>query len=150
MADVHSPAAFHFMLRIGSDSSLSEGVFAEAIGMGREIEVEGVGEGGENRFHHQLPKGFKPANLTLKHGLVPAHSELVKWCKDVLGGGLTSAIKPQHIELDLAGTDGKPLASWSFDNAYPLRWSVVDDPAERFSLLVECIELAYVTSKRKL
>jgi phage tail-like protein len=147
MADIIPPAGFYFVLRVGG--GLNHAVFQEASGLGPEMELESVREGGENRFVHQLPKAVKNGLLTLKRGLVPPDSELFKWCQDVLEGGLTRPIKAQQIELDLLDAGSQPLMSWLFDNAYPLKWSVMDVRAETNTLLLETIELAYTTVKRK-
>ncbi len=118
--------------------------------MGVEMELESYREGGENRFVHQLRKGVKSLRLSLKRGVAPADSGLVKWCKEVLEGNLVRRIKPQQVELSLLDGEHRPLRSWVFDNAYPVKWSVAEFSAKKNEVALETVELAYTTAVRKL
>ena len=66
MADL--PVSFQFAVAFGRSARDPEAAFREVSGIGPEIEVEAVSEGGENRFVHQLPKGAKYPRLVLKRG----------------------------------------------------------------------------------
>ena len=65
------PSAFCFVVCFGTDATDVDASFQEVGGIGAELEIEAVQEGGENRYVHQLPKGVKHLRLTLKRGLVP-------------------------------------------------------------------------------
>lgn len=146
MPDNAFPApAFYFHIIAGADTAS----FQEASGIGREIEVEDVQEGGENRFHHRLPKGLKHQNLKLKRGLMNTDGELISWCKNVLEGGLSQPIETKTVTVELLDTDQKPLRTWIFHDAYPVKWEVDPFNAKSSEVAIEALELAYKTAARK-
>ena len=65
----YPPGAFYFELTIlGSPKAPwprteIDGSFQEILGIDRDLEVQAVPEGGENRFAHQLPKRLAAARL---------------------------------------------------------------------------------------
>ena len=146
MADL--PVSFQFAVAFGRDASDSEAAFREVSGIGPELEVESVSEGGENRFVHQLPKGVKYPRLVLKRGIAPSTSMLVTWCKSTLETGLTLPIVPKSVQVFLLDAAGDPLRTWAFEHAYPVKWVV--DPLEstKNQVAMETIELVYAHSTR--
>ena len=139
----YPPPSFYFKLSFDGITGKSDAGFQEATGLSTEMEVEEVICGGENRFKYHLPKQTKYGNLVLKRGLVTSNSALAKWCIDTLGGGLVSTIQPKSITLFLLAADGKPCMTWSFTNAYPVKWNVSDFKSQENSLAVESLEFAY-------
>jgi len=148
--DAYPPAAFHFKVSFPPGGSDVDASFQEAAGIGPEMETEAYREGGENRFVHALPKGVKHPKLTLKRGIAGKDSPLVQWCMAVLEGGLGQRIVTKTVQLDLLNEDGDPLRSWSFENAYPVHWSVDEFRADKNGVAIEKIELNYAVSTRKL
>src|SRR5476649_2348956 len=116
MADI--PVSFQFAVAFGRNARDPEAAFREVSGIGPEIEVESVSEGGENRFVHQLPKGTKYPRLVLKRGIAPNSSTLVAWCKRTLETGLVNPIIPKFLQVFLLDSSGNPLRAWAFENAY--------------------------------
>src|ERR1044071_7607917 len=85
MSVTYPPAAFHF--RVAFDRSPRgehDWEFQEVTGIGTEMELETVREGGENRYVLQLPKGAKSTRLIMKRGVAPLSSPLTQWCRQVL------------------------------------------------------------------
>jgi phage tail-like protein len=148
VSDAYPPAAFYFRVSFGPGTP--DTAFQEAGGIGPEMETESYREGGENRFVYSLPKGVKHPKLTLKRGIAPNDSPLVKWCRETLEGGLANRITPKTVLLHLLGADGKSLRYWSFENAYPVHWTVDEFKADRNGVALEKIELSYAVSTRKL
>lgn len=142
------PTAFHFSVRFDTDAADAEYAFQEVDGIGSTMETEAYQEGGENRFVHALPKAVKHPKLSLKRGVAAVDSPLVQWCKDVLETGLGVPILPKVVHVSLLNDEGTPLRSWSFDNAYPVGWTVEGFGATKNSLAVEKIELNYDTATR--
>jgi phage tail-like protein len=142
------PAAFHFTVSIG-DYSSSDSSFQEVSGLEVSMEVDELREGGENRFMHQLPTGVKQKRLTLKRGVAPLDSPLVKWCKSTLEGGLSVKIKPAPVTVKLLDAQINPLRTWSFVNAYPVRWEIDSFNSTKNEVALETIELAYQMLQRK-
>jgi phage tail-like protein len=143
------PVAFHFAVSFGAAPPAVDGSFQEVSGIAPEIETEPVAEGGENRFVHQLPKAVKNSKLMLKRGVAGLESPLVKWCRDVLEGGLVKPISPKVVHVFLLDGSGTPLRAWSFANAYPVRWEVEPFNSTKNELALEKIELSYAYSKRE-
>lgn len=142
------PVAFRFALGFEPGRGIGDVAFQEAGGIGAEMSLETFREGGENRFVHQLPGTLKQPRLTLKRGVAPIDSGLVKWCKDVLEGGLGMRIKPQQVELRLLDREAGVLCSWSFANAYPVKWAVAEFRSNKNEVALETVELAYSTAVR--
>lgn len=155
------PVGFYFLVHLEGDPGAETG-FMEAKGFSMETELEPVSQGGENRFSYKLPKTIKySSNLELRRGLIPDSSVFGKWCKDHFSNGLTSQnkVQPKTVTVQLmsaeleyeSGGKGppketwalKPLISWAFVNAYPLKWDISPFSAQKSEIVVESITLAY-------
>jgi phage tail-like protein len=141
--------AFHFAVRFEGAAGV-DASFQEVGGFGPELETESYREGGENRFVHQLPTGVKHPRLVLKRGVASSDSGLVKWCKEVLEGGLAQRIKPKLVQVSLLDAGGEPLRSWSFENAWPVQWAMDGFRSNKNEVALEKIELLYASSHRDL
>ncbi|MEX1827346.1 phage tail protein [Luteibacter sp. CQ10] len=137
------PAAFQFTVSIGSGSGGVDTSFQEVSGLELSMDVDELREGGENRFMHQLPTGVKQTRLTLKRGVASTDSPLVGWCKSTLEGGLSVAITLAPVTVRLLDAMANPLRTWSFANAYPVRWEIDSFNSTKNEVALETIELAY-------
>lgn len=143
------PVAFQFAVSFGASPQDVDASFQEVAGIAPEMETEAVAEGGENRFVHQLPKAVKHPRLVLKRGIAAIDSPLVTWCREVLEGGLDQTITTRLLQVALLDGEGQPLRSWSFDNAYPVKWDIEAFNATKNEVALEKIELSYAFSKRE-
>ena len=143
-----STAAFHFALSFGDAPGETVGSFSEVSGIGAEMVTERVAEGGENRYFQALPKATRNRSLVLKRGVLPLASPLVSWCRDLLEGGLTQPVTARDLRVSLLDEAGRPLRSWSFDAAYPVKWEIDAFVSDKTHVVVEKIELAYGAMKR--
>ena len=150
MFDSHPLPAFHFTVAFGPLPLALDSSFQEVGGIGTEMTTETLHEGGENRYVLKLPTGTKNTNLTLKRGIATLMSPLVLWCKDVLEDGLGSGITTRLVYVFLLDGLRLPVRAWSFDNAYPVKWSVGGFNSSRNEVALETIELAYTSSARQL
>lgn len=133
------PVSFYFKLSFkGGDAA-----FQEVSGISKELHIEEVIGGGENRFKHRLPTRSTSQNLVLKRAIVPAGSKLVDWCAATMDPGLTVPIETQDISVSLLDETGNPLILWTFYNAYPIKYSVLDFKSQENALVIESIEFAY-------
>ena len=105
MSDDQPSSAFSFVLRFDVAPGPGDVAFQEVSGIGPEMETESIREGGENRFVHALPKGVKHQKLILKRGVAPVGSPIVRWCREVLEGGLDQPIATRRITVSLIGPD---------------------------------------------
>ncbi len=130
---------FYFELSFeGEDAA-----FKEVSGISKELGIEEVTSGGENRFKYRLPTLTTSKNLVLKRAIVPKDSKLIEWCQDTLDVGLAEPIETQDISVNLLNDEGEVLLKWLFHNAYPVKYGVGDLKSQESEVLLETIELAY-------
>lgn len=141
----YPPAAFYFSVVFDNNPD-SDNSFQEVTGIAPEITTEEYAEGGENRYIHQLPKAVKHPRLVLKRGVATLNSPLVKWCTKVLEQ-FTIPICPQSLVLYLLDPDGCPARSWSFIEAYPVKWEIESFNSKKNEVAIEKIEFCYAYSK---
>ncbi|MCP4117484.1 MAG: phage tail protein [Desulfobacteraceae bacterium] len=136
----YPPVAFHFRVEIVlNDLPENDTRFKEVSGLTRELGVEQVAEGGENRFEHRLPSRGKFGNLVLKRGLL-TDSGVIDWVVDALENFI---FKPANVLVTLLNEEHQPLATWTFTGAWPMKWSVSDLKSTENNVVVETLELAY-------
>lgn len=144
------PVAFAFRVVFAENGMKDETSFQEVSGIGGEMQVEEVAEGGETRFVHRLPTGIKNKPLVLKRGLGPANSGLVKWCRATIEGGLGRQILTVPVTVYLLDPEQNPLRAWLFADAWPTQWEAGGFDAMRNEVAIETITLAYTYSTRLL
>ena len=142
------PVAFHFSVKFCGDAPDIDSAFREVSGLGTEMDVETVVEGGQNMFVHQLPKPVRHSRLVLSRGVATMDSRLLQWCHDVLEGGLVKPISPLLLQISLLNVVGQPLRVWVVQNAYPVKWSVEAFHATRNEVAIERIELVHAGAMR--
>ncbi|MBI3525614.1 MAG: phage tail protein [Betaproteobacteria bacterium] len=142
-AGEYPPPAFYFKVTFSGFGDYSDTSFQEVSGISRKMETEEYSEGGENRFVHHLPKPVKYENLVLKRGIATKKSELIKWCRAVLEGGLTQPIQTRRILVLLMNATQVPIRAWQFTNAYPVKWAVDGFNSTKNEVSIETIELSY-------
>jgi phage tail-like protein len=138
----YPPVAFHFGVTLDGAGS-SDASFQEVSGIRVEFGNEEVVEGGQNQFVHRLPTQAKYANLVLKRGVVVTTSPLADWVAQTLASQLTKPIRPRQLMVTLKNEQHDPLITWTFVNAYPVRWEVSPMNAMESAILTETMELAY-------
>lgn len=132
-------AGFYFELSFkGEDTA-----FQEVTGISKELNIEEVVCGGENRFKYRLPDVSSSQNLILKRAVIPEGSLLNKWCASCVDGGLENTITMQDISLSLLDSNGIVCVKWTFHHAYPIKYSVSDLKSQENTIIIESIELAY-------
>lgn len=143
MSNVYPPVAFYFQLSFTGLSGTVDASFKEVSGLTMEMGIEEIAEGGNNRYKHRVPTSAKFSNLVLKRGLVPKGSDLIIWCLKTLAGGLASSVETKTITVNLLDENAKPIQSWSFANAWPVKWSASDLNSMNNEVVIETLEFAY-------
>lgn len=138
------PPVFHFKVEFQLGEPRADNRFQEVTGLGGEVAVEEVREGGLNEYAHKLPNGAKYGNLVLKRGFI-TDSAISEWCRDALEN---FDFKPVDVDVSLLDEKHEPLASWQFMGAWPVKWSLSDLKAQENALAVESLELAYRMIRR--
>lgn len=135
--------SFYFGLKIAGESAATDAAFQEVSGLSKELGIEEVVSGGENRFKYRLPTITTYSNLVLKRGIVLSDSPLIQWCQLTLDSGLSEAITTKNVMVNLFDEEGQTNLQWSFEKAYPVKWSMSDLKSQESTVLIETIELAY-------
>ena len=118
--------------------SLKIGYFTQVTGFSAQLDVLEYAEGGVNDYVHKLPTRIKQGNITLKRG-VTGETALMDWFMETV-----VKANPQDLSIamyDALGVLQRP--TWSFRNAYPVKWSCSDLNASGTELLTESLEIAH-------
>ena len=128
--------AIWFELKL-TPKSTPIGYFTEVSGLSSEVEVMTYNEGGKNDGVHKLPTRMKHPNLVLKRG-VTAIKDLQEWAQDSFAG-------PQRKEITLTmyNEQLEKIRIWSFNNAYPVKWTGPAFNAAQNTMATEVIEIAH-------
>lgn len=147
MSIYYPPVSFYFSVSISGETGPNEASFKEVSGIGIEMHTEEIVEGGLNDFRHPLPSTAKYSNLELKWGLLAKDSPLAQWCIATLEGGLNNAIRTNNIMVSLLNESAEPIRTWTFANAWPVKWDVDNFNSKNNEIIVERIEFAYNSVK---
>jgi len=144
----YPPVAFHFGVTLDGARTSAKGTppdasFQEVSGIRVESGHEEVVEGGQNKFVHRLPKQLTYGNLVLKRGVVVMPSPLADWVAVTLGSELARPIQLRNLMVTLKNEQHDPLITWTFVNAYPVKWETAALNAMESSVFTETMELAY-------
>lgn len=133
------PVSFYFKLSFKGDDA----AFQEVSGISKDLQLEEVVGGGENRFKYRLPSTTTSQNLVLKRALIGKGSKLVDWCAATMDSGLSVPIETHDVTVSLLDANGNASMSWMFYNAYPVKYSISDLRSQDNSLVIESMELAF-------
>ena len=113
------------------------GYFTEVTGLSAEVETLTYSEGGMNEFQHKLPTRVKYPNLVLKRGMT-TKAELQQWFQK----SHTQAERT-GIRLSMLDNAGTRLRTWSFVNAFPVKWTGPTFSASQNQVALETLEIAH-------
>ena len=113
------------------------GRFRECTGLAAEIEVKDYNEGGVNDRVHKLPTRMKYPNLVLKRG-VTYEDALLKWLWKT-----QRETQRINVTVSLMGADGKPVRSWVFNEAFPIKWTGPNLNASSNQIATETLEIVH-------
>jgi phage tail-like protein len=127
--------AYRFYIEI---ANVVEAVFTEVSGLQVEMETQEIEEGGVNDFTHRVPGRIKVSNITLKRGMTRSN-DFLKWFLTSRPG----AVDRRNISVVLYDLQGQQLATWHFQNAYPIKWVGPSFTADGNAVAIETVELAH-------
>jgi phage tail-like protein len=113
------------------------GRFRECTGLAAEIEVKDYNEGGVNDHVHKLPTRMKYPNLVLKRG-VTYEDALLKWLWKT-----QREAQRLSVTVSLMGSDGEPVRSWVFQDAFPIKWTGPNLNAGSNQVATETLEIVH-------
>ena len=113
------------------------GYYTEVSGLTAEIETMSYNAGGRNDAVHKLPTRMKHPNLVLKRGLTVT-SDLEKWVEDSFMGPAR-----KEITLTMYNQQLEKIRTWSFKNAFPVKWTGPQFNAGQNTVATEAIEIVH-------
>ena len=113
------------------------GYFTEVSGLGTEIETMSYNEGGRNDMVHKLPTRMKHPNLVLKRGVTTV-KDLEEWLEDSFMGP-----SRKEITLTMYNEQLDKIRVWSFQNAYPVKWTGPQFNSSQNTVATESIEIVH-------
>jgi phage tail-like protein len=133
--DVLTPQV-HFEVTVPA-LNVHVGFFTQATGLSSQIDVLEYLEGGRNDMVHKLPSRIKQANITLKRG-VTTEGALLAWYKATV-----VKVQPTDLTIKLFDSESTTQRTWSFAQAYPVKWTVSDLNAGGNEIMTETLEIAH-------
>jgi phage tail-like protein len=121
------------------------GAFTEVSGLSAELEVEEVVEGGQNQFVHKLPGRMTWPSIVLKCG-VTSSERLFEWFARSSGEGFAAQgdkLERSDGAVVLVDAAGEPVRTWTFADAFPVKWTGPTLAASASDVAVEELEIAH-------
>jgi phage tail-like protein len=129
--------SFRFSVTI---SDITYATFEEFTLPSFQVETMEIKEGGQNTYTHKLPVRVTVGTATLRHGIT-RDMKLLNWYMDIVKGNIKDA--KRHITVTMFDTDRKPILSWGFRDAYPIKWSGPRLKADEHAVAIEEIEFVH-------
>lgn len=144
----YAPFAGHFVVTVDEEKV---GSFQEVSGLGAEVDVEELTEGGNNRHVHKLPGRITWPNIVLKRGVIRSDL-LFRWFATASEHGLAPAeegsrpsgtLSRREVAIEIRDHAGDTVRSWGLTGAFPVRWTGPTLAATASDIAVEELELAH-------
>jgi len=113
------------------------GAFSECSGLQVEMDSAEYAEGGENGYYHRFRNRAKFPNLVLKGG-VTKQTALMDWllaCQD-------KTVR-KAVTVKLVASDATVVRTWSFRDAFPVKWQGPTLNAAGNGVATETLEIAH-------
>lgn len=133
--------SFYFDVQFEGIENPGDRQFMEVSGLEMGLEFAEVPEG-SNNLPLPLKRVFK--NLILKRGFFK-DSQLAPWLKNAIDKFI---IEHKDIHINLLDEKGLPMATWEFQSAYPINWSISDLNSMENTIVVETIEIGFKSMTR--
>jgi phage tail-like protein len=86
---------------------------------------------------HRLPTRIKQGNITLKRGIT-TEKALLQWYEQTC-----VKVQPTDLAIHVLDSEGKTIQTWSFRNAFPVKWTGSDLNAGGSEFLTQSLEIAH-------
>ena len=113
------------------------GMFMECHGLELSFEVLQYAEGGNNESVHQLPGRLTYPNLSLVRGMTDEKA-LYEWFNQT-----RTKAELKEITLTLQNAKKATIRSWTFADAFPVRWTGPSFAATSAGIATETLEIAH-------
>ncbi len=127
--------SYNFRVRLGGEEVAG---FAEAEGMGGEVETVAYREGGEGKGVRHLPGGMKTRPVTLKRGVARGDG-LLRWFQSTSAG----EVELRDVEIALKDEAGRDAVIWRLHAAWVTSFRAGALDAESGEMTLEAVTLAF-------
>lgn len=136
-----SPVASRFLVEA---DNVEIGVFKTFSGLSAQVSTESVNEGGNNQYPVILPGRISWGNVTLTRGITSTEV-MYNWFSQTAGDGYTTngSLTRQSVAVTAISLEGTRLRTWTFNEAFPVRWKGPDFNIDSDDPLMEELELAH-------
>lgn len=117
------------------------GLFYECSGLEMSFDVLEYREGGNNDFVHRLPGRVQYPNLVLSRG-VTKDETLQTWF-----WATHTEAQRKEITVALSSSDADARRTWTFADAFPVRWTGPSLAADGTRIATESLEIAHTGLK---
>ena len=135
--NISSQSSLRFTVAV---DGINYGAFTEFTLPSLQIETQEIKEGGQNSFAHKLPVRVTVGSATLRHG-VSTDFSLLNWYMDMLRGDIAAATRQVTVVMYDVGY--LPLITWTFRNAYPVKWGGPSFKSDTSSVAIEELEFVH-------
>ena len=147
---ITSPGALQDAEYIGSWFSIEldngiTGYFSEVSGLAIELEVVEITDASTDTMTRKRPGTTKYQEINLKRTLSPDKA-FWNWAKSIRDGSKDFRTKGAVVLFDIAGTE---IGRWTFENAWPSKWSASDLDVGTDDLMQEEVTLQVELLKRE-
>jgi phage tail-like protein len=129
----HPITTYNFVVKIRDIDTI--GYFSECSGLELSFEVFEYREGGNNDFVHHLPGRIQYPNLRLSRGLTNEDA-LLKWF-------WATHTQAERKELTLTLSSGDVSRTWTFADAFPVKWTGPAATGGNHGVATESLEIAH-------
>lgn len=140
---VPNPALSHrfsvLFFRAGRAAYVTDFAFQRVSGINSEVQLETINEGGQNLYAHRVPGRINYGNLVLERGYTLGSPLTLEF----LNTFSRYQFVPSRVLVMSHDDTGIPIGAWSFEKAYPVKWSLSDFDAQDSKVLVDTMEVAY-------
>ncbi len=130
-------SGFRFTVAI---DNVNNAAFTEFRMPNLQVETMDIKEGGQNTYVHKLPVRVTVGSATLRNG-ISRDLTLLNWYLQVLQGDLEHAVR--QVTVVMYDLQRRPIITWNFRNAYPVKWSGPTLKADDRSVAIEELEFVH-------
>ena len=117
--------------------------FSECSGLDFETETFDYKEGGLNSHVHRFPGRWKFNNITLKKGIASDGKTLWGWVEDMVKNANSGEFTTHNVTITFYDLKGEAMRTWTFQDAYPMKWSASSLTADQNAIAIETLVLAH-------
>lgn len=114
------------------------GTFSSCDGLGMEVDIQEVKEGGNPFFVHQLPGRIKYSRIKLTRPINADSAKVAAWIAD-----MATAVKRTQVTISAMNHHGDSIATWTLLEAIPYKWSGPSLNVDGPKVATETLELAH-------